>query len=194
MLWTCREVESRARDTAARPNSGEPPRTSTAEFSGRVDKPMYRHLLRRASTQSSTGPRLSDGTRASERRGEARIPPPVGSGGRPCPRTRPTWRNRGAQWTGRVARCRHQDPYADDWAFRRTGPAPSRRRSTMAPCMRPGASQHRRGVERAREGFSTVSFVSVFEVTMNVRAANEADVDRLTQIWYDGWHDAHARI
>jgi ribosomal protein S18 acetylase RimI-like enzyme len=29
---------------------------------------------------------------------------------------------------------------------------------------------------------------------MNVRAANEADVDQLTQIWYDGWHDAHARI
>jgi ribosomal protein S18 acetylase RimI-like enzyme len=29
---------------------------------------------------------------------------------------------------------------------------------------------------------------------MNVRAANEADVDQLTRIWYDGWHDAHARI
>jgi GNAT superfamily N-acetyltransferase len=30
--------------------------------------------------------------------------------------------------------------------------------------------------------------------TMNVRAANEADVDALAQIWHDGWHDAHARI
>ena len=29
---------------------------------------------------------------------------------------------------------------------------------------------------------------------MNVRAASEADVDELTQIWHDGWHDAHARI
>ena len=29
---------------------------------------------------------------------------------------------------------------------------------------------------------------------MNVRAATEADVDELTQIWHDGWHDAHARI
>ena len=29
---------------------------------------------------------------------------------------------------------------------------------------------------------------------MNVRAATEDDVDELTQIWHDGWHDAHARI
>ena len=29
---------------------------------------------------------------------------------------------------------------------------------------------------------------------MDVRAAVEADVDHLTQIWYDGWHDAHAEI
>jgi ribosomal protein S18 acetylase RimI-like enzyme len=29
---------------------------------------------------------------------------------------------------------------------------------------------------------------------VNVRAASEADVDQLTQIWYGGWHDAHARI
>jgi GNAT superfamily N-acetyltransferase len=29
---------------------------------------------------------------------------------------------------------------------------------------------------------------------MNVRVATEADVDELTQIWHDGWHDAHARI
>src|SRR5438034_3862847 len=29
---------------------------------------------------------------------------------------------------------------------------------------------------------------------MNMRAANEADVDQLTQIWHDGWHDAHALI
>jgi GNAT superfamily N-acetyltransferase len=29
---------------------------------------------------------------------------------------------------------------------------------------------------------------------MNVRAAIEADIDELTQIWHDGWHDAHARI
>ena len=29
---------------------------------------------------------------------------------------------------------------------------------------------------------------------MDVRAAVEADVDHLTQIWYDGWHEAHAQI
>ena len=29
---------------------------------------------------------------------------------------------------------------------------------------------------------------------MSVRAAIEADVDELTQIWHDGWHDAHARL
>ena len=29
---------------------------------------------------------------------------------------------------------------------------------------------------------------------MNMRAATEADVDQLTRIWHDGWHDAHARI
>jgi ribosomal protein S18 acetylase RimI-like enzyme len=27
-----------------------------------------------------------------------------------------------------------------------------------------------------------------------VRPAEEAEIDRLAQIWYDGWHDAHARI
>lgn len=29
---------------------------------------------------------------------------------------------------------------------------------------------------------------------MKMRAATEADVDELTHIWHDGWHDAHARI
>jgi GNAT superfamily N-acetyltransferase len=29
---------------------------------------------------------------------------------------------------------------------------------------------------------------------MSVRAAIEAEVDELAQIWHDGWHDAHARI
>jgi GNAT superfamily N-acetyltransferase len=29
---------------------------------------------------------------------------------------------------------------------------------------------------------------------MDVRAADEADVASLATIWYDGWHDAHARI
>ena len=29
---------------------------------------------------------------------------------------------------------------------------------------------------------------------MVVRAAEEREVDRLAQIWYDGWQDAHARI
>lgn len=29
---------------------------------------------------------------------------------------------------------------------------------------------------------------------MHVRAAEEADVDHLAKVWYDGWQDAHARI
>lgn len=31
-------------------------------------------------------------------------------------------------------------------------------------------------------------------MTTGVRAAEEAEVDRLARIWYDGWLDAHARI
>ncbi len=30
--------------------------------------------------------------------------------------------------------------------------------------------------------------------TMNVRRAEEKDIERLAQIWYDGWQDAHAEI
>ena len=29
---------------------------------------------------------------------------------------------------------------------------------------------------------------------MNVRAAAEAEIDQVATIWYEGWHDAHARI
>ena len=29
---------------------------------------------------------------------------------------------------------------------------------------------------------------------MDVRAAEPADLDHLARIWYDGWHEAHARI
>lgn len=29
---------------------------------------------------------------------------------------------------------------------------------------------------------------------MEVRAAEERDIDLLARIWYDGWHDAHAEI
>jgi len=29
---------------------------------------------------------------------------------------------------------------------------------------------------------------------VKVRAADEADVERLAKIWFDGWHDAHASI
>jgi ribosomal protein S18 acetylase RimI-like enzyme len=29
---------------------------------------------------------------------------------------------------------------------------------------------------------------------MNVRPADERDIDRLATIWYDGWQDAHAQI
>lgn len=29
---------------------------------------------------------------------------------------------------------------------------------------------------------------------IRVRAATAADLDELTQIWHDGWHDAHGRI
>jgi ribosomal protein S18 acetylase RimI-like enzyme len=29
---------------------------------------------------------------------------------------------------------------------------------------------------------------------MNVRAAEEEEVDQLAKVWYDGWQDAHARI
>jgi GNAT superfamily N-acetyltransferase len=29
---------------------------------------------------------------------------------------------------------------------------------------------------------------------MNVRAADEAEIDHLARVWYDGWHEAHAQI
>jgi GNAT superfamily N-acetyltransferase len=29
---------------------------------------------------------------------------------------------------------------------------------------------------------------------MNVRPAKERDLDQLAQIWYDGWHEAHAEL
>jgi ribosomal protein S18 acetylase RimI-like enzyme len=29
---------------------------------------------------------------------------------------------------------------------------------------------------------------------MQVRNADEAEIDRLARLWYEGWHDAHARI
>jgi ribosomal protein S18 acetylase RimI-like enzyme len=29
---------------------------------------------------------------------------------------------------------------------------------------------------------------------MDVRTAEEAEIDRLAQLWYDGWHDSHAQI
>jgi ribosomal protein S18 acetylase RimI-like enzyme len=29
---------------------------------------------------------------------------------------------------------------------------------------------------------------------MNVRPANDAEIDQLAQLWYDGWQDAHAKI
>jgi GNAT superfamily N-acetyltransferase len=29
---------------------------------------------------------------------------------------------------------------------------------------------------------------------MDVRAAEEGEIDHLAKIWYDGWHDAHAQI
>jgi ribosomal protein S18 acetylase RimI-like enzyme len=32
------------------------------------------------------------------------------------------------------------------------------------------------------------------ENAMDVRAAEEAEIDRLADLWYDGWQDAHARI
>lgn len=31
-------------------------------------------------------------------------------------------------------------------------------------------------------------------VAINVRAADATEIDRLSAIWYDGWHEAHARI
>ena len=32
------------------------------------------------------------------------------------------------------------------------------------------------------------------ENRMDVRAAEESEIDHLAKIWYDGWHDAHAKI
>ena len=32
------------------------------------------------------------------------------------------------------------------------------------------------------------------ESQMNVRAAEEGEIDCLAKIWYDGWHDGHAQI
>jgi ribosomal protein S18 acetylase RimI-like enzyme len=29
---------------------------------------------------------------------------------------------------------------------------------------------------------------------MDVRDADQPEIDRLARVWYDGWHDAHARI
>jgi ribosomal protein S18 acetylase RimI-like enzyme len=29
---------------------------------------------------------------------------------------------------------------------------------------------------------------------MNVRAAEEAEIDHLAKVWHEGWHDAHAQI
>ena len=29
---------------------------------------------------------------------------------------------------------------------------------------------------------------------INVRAADDAEIDRLSAIWYDGWHEAHAAV
>ena len=29
---------------------------------------------------------------------------------------------------------------------------------------------------------------------MDVRAAESAEIDHLAKLWYDGWHDSHARI
>jgi hypothetical protein len=29
---------------------------------------------------------------------------------------------------------------------------------------------------------------------MDVRAAQEREIDHLARIWYDGWHEAHAPI
>jgi GNAT superfamily N-acetyltransferase len=29
---------------------------------------------------------------------------------------------------------------------------------------------------------------------MDVRSAEESEIDHLAKIWYDGWHDAHAKI
>lgn len=29
---------------------------------------------------------------------------------------------------------------------------------------------------------------------MNVRAAEEREIDQLAQVWFDGWHEAHAQI
>lgn len=31
-------------------------------------------------------------------------------------------------------------------------------------------------------------------MSITVRAAEEAELDQLAQIWHDGWHDGHARI
>jgi GNAT superfamily N-acetyltransferase len=31
-------------------------------------------------------------------------------------------------------------------------------------------------------------------MTSEVRSADQAEIDQLTEIWFDGWHDAHARI
>ena len=33
-----------------------------------------------------------------------------------------------------------------------------------------------------------------YEYSMNVRTAEDAELDLLARIWYDGWQDAHARI
>ena len=115
-----------------------------------VDRPTCRHPLRRAPTRSSNGPWPSGGTTASGRRGKARIPRRVESGGRHWPRTLPRWTKCGVQTPRHVARRRHQGLYADECASRGTSSAPSLRRSTMAPRSSLGSQPHRSGVARAK--------------------------------------------
>jgi GNAT superfamily N-acetyltransferase len=39
-----------------------------------------------------------------------------------------------------------------------------------------------------------IYILRVIMPSMKVRFAREAEIDRLAQIWYEAWHDAHARI
>ena len=81
-LSICKEAESRAREKAIGPNHAERRWTSVVEFSGRVDRPMYRHPLRQASTRSSRGLQGSGGTTMREHRVKVQILPRGESDGR----------------------------------------------------------------------------------------------------------------
>src|SRR5262245_33608437 len=51
-----------------------------------------------------------------------------------------------------------------------------------------------RSAESNREGEKSGRLTAIIVGPMHVRQAEAVDIDPLAQLWYDGWHDAHAQI